>query len=91
MAHRPSSINQVACSLGFLAHPTAGLFLQYIFTTESFLGCKISVEILKYTVQRSVNMNVVGAAEFAGAAPTDVLLTQRPGCVCVTELLDKST
>ena len=31
----------------------------------------------KYTVQQSVNMNVVGAAEVAGAAPTDVLLARR--------------
>ena len=30
----------------------------------------------KYTVQQSVNLNVVGAAEVAGAAPTDVLPAQ---------------
>ena len=62
MAHRPIFINQVACNLGFLTHPTVGLFLQYVFTTESFLGYKITVEIPKYIVQRSVNMNAAGAA-----------------------------
>ena len=77
MAHRPSFINQVACNLGFLAHPTADLFPQYIFTTESFLGYK-SVEITEYTVQRSVNMSVAGATGVAGAAPRHVLFARRP-------------
>ena len=36
----------------------------------------------KYTVQQSVNLNVVGAAEVAGATPTDVRARRRLNRVC---------
>ena len=62
MAVRPSFVNQDACNLGFLTHPTVGLFPQNIFTADGFLWLEMSVEDLKYIVQRSVVMNAAGAA-----------------------------
>ena len=63
MAARPSFVNQDACNLGFLTHPSVGLFPQNIFTADGFLWLGMSVEDLNLIVQRSFIMNATGAAE----------------------------
>ena len=82
-----SFINQVACNLGFLTHPTAGLFPQYIFTTDGFLGLEMSVEFPKYIVQRSVNMNAAGAAGLQERFQQTSAPARRSDGVCLTVFL----
>ena len=70
MAPRPSSVNQDACKLGSLTHPSMGLFPQNIFVADGFLWLGMSVEDLYFIVQWPFVMNAAGAAELRSSSVT---------------------